>query len=316
MGTPEDQPTEPDKLTKDDKPYLTEHDEPYFDPRESARSYSAAAVVLAGFCFAAIVLVVGAAHDACNGRCDRSVVALITAFLACVVSSFAMALVVAESKRSVRVYWLALIAGSTLAIAGLFALWGVLELVVVLTDDGKSGLRLFAIATFVVTTVIVAVFVLATAVNVQRSMAKWGRVVAGGRKPAVLAKWLVAGQTGLGLLTFVVALLSGVKDAPAYWIAGPELLVLLVAVCSIVWISSFGTPRGPQGSACDAGPHVRRSPSDRFRRPPRDVADRRVDRGQASPVGRLISTGAVGSESHSRTLSSSNNRIGAFLFRC
>jgi hypothetical protein len=79
---------------------------PFFNPAESARSYAAGAFVLAGFCFAAIVLIIGKAADAPVAY-EPVLAALLAAFLGCVVSAFLLALLAGQTHRTERSFWLA-----------------------------------------------------------------------------------------------------------------------------------------------------------------------------------------------------------------
>lgn len=158
------------------KPLLDgEHDPrepPFFSPHDASRSYSSIASVVAGFCFAGIVLLVSLEQER-PGQLDRVVGAMLTAFVGLVLSAFLMAIVAGQTRPSTRSFWLALWAGVSLATAALFALWAIAELIWVVFSDvnvAGSGEDLTGLVryVFVVTSILVCAFVTAAAIDLRR----------------------------------------------------------------------------------------------------------------------------------------------------
>lgn len=215
---------------------------PYFDPIEAARSFSAGAFVLAGFSFAAIVLIVNLeASQPATVQYERPVGALVTAFIGCVVSAFLMAVLVGQteshspprasaSSRS-RKFWLALLASVSLSSACLMALWGVTDLIGAVfaeSDDLLVGVK----AVFVVAGLITVCFVSNTGVDLLRVVGAERRIPRALKaQPAAI----VAGG--------IVALGTGVSEkTPVYVVAGCELVALVFAVGVALWLATFGRP--------------------------------------------------------------------------
>lgn len=145
---------------------------PFFSPIEAAGSYVGAATVLAGFCFTAVVLIV-TLEQSRPGDFDRAVVALLTAFLGLVLSGFLQAVVAGQMRRSRRTFWLALLAGVSLASSALFALWGVCEIINVVFSrpaGGRQGEDLVELVSwvFVIGSIAITAFVANVGVNLRR----------------------------------------------------------------------------------------------------------------------------------------------------
>ena len=239
-----------------------------FRPHEAARAYASAAAVLAGFCFAAVVFIVGIQQGTSNFMAlarvqaeaqafpeaianvdatakaaflqrvsptyrhldlarlkqlypgsydkqlvlarkntrkrakhiadaqskqleaktlgpksfDRAIGALLTAFVGLVISSLLMARVGARAgtedpdRRGVggdpirRTLWLVLLGSTGLATSGLFALWGLAELVDVVFKDNGAAITLVWLV-FVATSILAAAFVTAAASDLRAAEA-------------------------------------------------------------------------------------------------------------------------------------------------
>ena len=146
---------------------------PFFNPVETAGSYVTAAAVLAGFSFTAVILIVGNLEQARPGAFDRAVGALLTAFLGLVLSGFLQAIVAGQMRRSRRTFWLALVAGVSLATSALFALWGVCEIIDVVfraPGEGRRGENLVDLVSwlFILGSIGIAMLVANVGVNLRR----------------------------------------------------------------------------------------------------------------------------------------------------
>jgi energy-converting hydrogenase Eha subunit A len=247
---------------------------PYFDPTEAARSFSAGAFVLAGFSFAAIVLIVNLeASEPATVQYERPVGALVTAFLGCVVSAFLMAVLVGQTKSHApagtsqpkpstdppagpdppapaprasvssrnRKFWLAFLASVSLSSACLMALWGVSDLIGAVfaeSDDLLVGVKVV----FVVAGLITVCFVSNTGVDLLRVVKAERRI------PRAL--WA---QPAAMFAGGVVALGIGVSETtPVYVVAGCELAALVCAVGVALWLATFGRPEDWDAKVAEA----------------------------------------------------------------
>lgn len=221
---------------------------PFSNPHETARSYSSAAGVLAGFCFAAIVLLINLQQEA-PGRFGSAVGALLTAFLGFVLSAFLSALVAGQTRRSTRSFWMAHLAGITLAISALFALWGLGDVVAVVfstsdTDLMRDNADLITLvrAVFIVASVLVSAFVAATGVDLLR--------IAGERNLSDKGTDLVAVALIAVLAAAFLAHLFDVSDKkPIDVIAYFALGALVLAVLGVLYLSSFGRLQDVRGKS-------------------------------------------------------------------
>ena len=245
---------------------------PYFDPTEAARSFSAGAFVLAGFSFAAIVLIVNLeASQPTTVQYERPVGALVTAFIGCVVSAFLMAVLVGQtespspprasqpkpstdspaapgspalragaSSRS-RKFWLALLASVSLSSACLMALWGVTDLigeVFANSDDLLVGVKVV----FVVAGLITVCFVSNTGVDLLR--------VVNAERRIARALWAQPAAIFVGAGIALVTHPS--EKTPVYAVAAGELLALLLAVGVALWLATFGRPEDWEANIAEA----------------------------------------------------------------
>lgn len=203
---------------------------PFFNPRQSASSYSGGAFVLAGFTFAAIVLLVTLEAAKPGLTYQRAVGALLTAFLGCVISAFLMALVAGQTNdRSTRTFWLALLASITLASSSLLALWGLADMVGAVFSKSGAVLTLVRV-TFLAAVVLVVCFISSTGVDLLRvahAKEKFG--------------WLLLAQAAavvLGVVVVLVLELSG--GTSVYATATTQLGALTLAVVAALGLATFG----------------------------------------------------------------------------
>lgn len=217
---------------------------PFFNPHDTARSYSSTAAVLAGFCFAAIVLLINLQQSA-PGRFGSAVGALLTAFLGLVISAFLSALVAGQTRVSTRSFWMAHLAGITLATSGLFALWGLVDVVAVAFSNADVALDADVISllhwVFVVASGLISAFVWAASVNLRR--------IAGAKQLKGNAIALaVIGVAGMLVAKWLFATMFGVSETkPIDTIAYVQLGALVVAVLGALCLSSFGQLQDPRG---------------------------------------------------------------------
>jgi len=246
---------------------------PFFDPAEASRGYAAGGFVLAGFCFAAIVLILKDAA-AYPDRYGPSLSALLTAFLGCVVSAFVLSLVTGQTRRSERSFWLGLLGGITLGTAALFALWGVSELIRVASiKKPDAAVITLSYGVFAAAGIVVSGFILVIGIDLwriainddmkryagggQTRLHDWGPLTQEDPQRAGLldeAKkelarylqreigWLLGAQ-GLAFVVPFVALLpvhdSG-KSVVVQGVAWLELAVLVGAVVAALALSAAG----------------------------------------------------------------------------
>lgn len=203
---------------------------PFFAPPEASRSFSAGAFVLAGFCFAAIVLLVTLETSQPYLTYERPVGALLTAFLGCVVSGFLMALVVGQTRGDTpRTFWLALLGSITLSSSCLLALWGLADLVGIVFSSAE-GLRNLVRGVFLVAGLLTLCFVSNTGVDLLRVIEK-----------EVLIPWLLGAQPVGAMTAGIVVGASAVSEKTSiYLVAGFELLALMFAVGVAVYLATFG----------------------------------------------------------------------------
>jgi hypothetical protein len=253
---------------------------PYFDPTEAARSFSAGAFVLAGFSFAAIVLLVNLeASQPATVQYERPVGALVTAFIGCVVSAFLMAVLVGqtESRSSTgasqpkpspdppaapdpaaapgapaptprsgassraRKFWLALLASVSLSSACLMALWGITDLIGEVFSK-SDDLLVGVKVVFVVAGLITVCFVSNTGVDLLR--------VVNAERRIARALWAQPAAIVAGAVIALVAHAS--EKTPIYAVAGGELLALLLAVGVALWLATFGRPEDWEAPIAEA----------------------------------------------------------------
>jgi len=223
---------------------------PFFNPGEAARGYAAGAFVLAGFCFAAIVLTLAPAGPAPEGALS----ALLTAFLGCVVSAFVLALVAGQTHRSERSFWLALLGGICLGTSALFALWGVSELIRValeLKQSSDAPVVDLTYGAFVVASLVVSAFIVVIGIdlsrigfNKERARLKKARSacsVAG--EPSFEAELrLESGVlSGIALLAWFVPLIAfSVAEVDVAVLAWFALIMLTAAVGAALTLSATG----------------------------------------------------------------------------
>jgi len=203
---------------------------PAFAPPEAARSFSAGAFVLAGFCFASIVLLVQLELSERSLAYERPVGALLTAFLGCVISGFLMSIVVGQThQQSDRTFWLALMASIALASSCLIALWGLADLVAGVFET-SNGLPALVRGAFVVAGVLAACFVSNTAVDLLRMKLAADRV------------WvLLAAQAVAVVVGVFSAIGAGASSGSSiYLVAGVQLLALMMTVAVAVHLATFG----------------------------------------------------------------------------
>ncbi len=99
----------------------------HYDVRDASESYSNIAAVLAGFAFAAIVLVVQIPNlpkGAENFR-DWATISFLVAFIGCLLSAFTFALVHGEEMLSPRSHTVALLGGCGFLVSANLVLWGI-----------------------------------------------------------------------------------------------------------------------------------------------------------------------------------------------
>lgn len=232
-------PTDPGRVPGE----LSPDQAAFFDPRETARSYAGSAAVLAGFCFAAIVLLINLQQHA-PGRFGNAVGALLTAFLGLVLAAFLLALVAGQSRLGARTFWLAHVAGTMLATSALFALWGIADVVAVAFARVRIALDADLITllrvVFLVASVLITAFIGATSVNLRR--------IAGttSLRRATLALGASA-LVGVGLGLVFADWLDVSESKPIDLIAYADLIALLVAVSGALWLWSFGRLDTPKG---------------------------------------------------------------------
>jgi hypothetical protein len=103
----------------------------HYDVRKSSESYSNIATVLAGFAFAAVVLVVQSplpnVTDAALLR-DWATIAFLLAFFGCIVASFTFSVVAGEQKLASRSHAMALLGGAGFAVSTVYVFWGLVAL--------------------------------------------------------------------------------------------------------------------------------------------------------------------------------------------
>lgn len=203
---------------------------PDFAPPEAARSLSAGAFVLAGFSFAALVLLVSLETGKPGLTYQRPVGALITAFLGCVVSAFLLALVVGQTRGdSSRTFWMALMGSITLSSSSLLALWGVTDLVG-LVFSSAEGLVSLVRGVFLVAGLLALCFVSKTGVDLLR--------VAGAEHKISWVLWAQPGAMILGA-ALAVFVFDVSEQTPIYVIAAFQLVALTFAVGVAVYLATF-----------------------------------------------------------------------------
>ena len=105
----------------------------HYDVREASKNYSNIASVLAGFAFAAVVLVVQSTLPANVPAAiilrDLSSIAFLLAFFGCIVSAFTFSVVAGEEALTPRSHSMAFIAGSGFALSAICIFWGLATLI-------------------------------------------------------------------------------------------------------------------------------------------------------------------------------------------
>ena len=116
----------------DNHPNAPEKSIPHYDVRIASQSYSNIATVLAGFAFAAVVLVVQQnPPDVPNATLlrDWATIAFLLAFFGCLVAAFTFAVVTGEEELAPRSHTMALLGGGGFALATVYVIWGLVVLV-------------------------------------------------------------------------------------------------------------------------------------------------------------------------------------------
>jgi hypothetical protein len=219
----------------------------WFKPHEAARSYASAAAVLAGFCFAAVVLIVSLEQGAINlqasgqvdlalepGDLDRAVGALLTAFLGLVLSSFLFARVGGQPEPVQRGFWSVLLASVGLATSALFALWGLSELIDVVLD--RDEVHTLVRWVFVATSVLAASFVAAAACD------RFGTEIEDAQRPWAMLLLVLTAALGGFCVFFLGLRLSGSPDlgsaTPIDRIAKIQIVGFVIVVLAALGLSS------------------------------------------------------------------------------
>lgn len=104
-----------------------------YDVRIASQSYSNISAILAGFAFAAFVLVVQSKLPKENLQTlqtlrDRATIGFIAAFFGCILSSFTFAVIAGDREYGPRSHYMATLGGCGLAISTGFVLWSVIAL--------------------------------------------------------------------------------------------------------------------------------------------------------------------------------------------
>lgn len=103
----------------------------HYDVRTASQSYSNVATVIAGFAFAAVVLVVQSklpnVPDATLLR-DWATIALLLAFFGCLGAAFTFAVVSGEEMLAPRSHAMALLGGAGFAVSTVYVFWGLVLL--------------------------------------------------------------------------------------------------------------------------------------------------------------------------------------------
>lgn len=137
----------------------------HYDVVKAAPGYANLASVLAGFAFAAVILVVQeAASNSNNYLREQVAVAFIIAFFGCLLASFSLSLVVGEEKADTRAYIVALPAATVFSIGAMHIFWGLVILTKRLNSDMVNTL---VDAIFFVAAVVTPLFLIFTATDAQ-----------------------------------------------------------------------------------------------------------------------------------------------------
>jgi hypothetical protein len=100
----------------------------FFNVRVASQGYANIAGVLAGFAFAAIVLIVQSSGSASSNLKHVSILGFLVSFFGCVISSFAFTLIAGEELLTPRANHMALFAGTGFAVALNMLLWSLAAL--------------------------------------------------------------------------------------------------------------------------------------------------------------------------------------------
>ncbi|HDP98384.1 MAG TPA: hypothetical protein ENN22_04265 [bacterium] len=105
----------------------------HYDVRSASQTYSNIAAVLAGFAFAAVVLVVQIPTLLNNANApilrDRATIALLIAFFGCVAAAFTFGVVAGEEKLALRSHAIALCGGTGFSLSSGYIFWGLASLI-------------------------------------------------------------------------------------------------------------------------------------------------------------------------------------------
>jgi hypothetical protein len=127
---------------------------PHYEVRTASQSYSNIAAVLAGFAFAAVILVVQTTPPASSESAvifrDLATIAFLMAFIGCVVSGFVFATVTGEEILAPRSHTMALLGGMGFSISSNLVMFGLATLTkIFLSPDITSFVKvIFPIAMF------------------------------------------------------------------------------------------------------------------------------------------------------------------------
>lgn len=132
-------------------PHNADHETPHYDITVASQTYSNIATVLAGFAFAAVVLVVQESNVAPDQQFlqQRATIAFLVSFLGCIVTAFLFAVIGGESKHVPRSNTIALIGAAGLALSTVYVVWGLGTLINVFLGREIASLAIYILLAIV-----------------------------------------------------------------------------------------------------------------------------------------------------------------------
>jgi hypothetical protein len=145
-----------------------------WDCRESAKSYANIASVLAGFAFAAVILVVQTPLDKNTNPLlslllDWTSIAFLISVFGCIVSSFVFSLISGEDRVSPRALTLMLLGGSGFSISGAYIFWGLSTITTLFLSENVSHISRLI---FISTSLLVPVYLISIVVDIFANLNK------------------------------------------------------------------------------------------------------------------------------------------------
>lgn len=118
---------------------------PHYEVRTASQSYSNIAAVLAGFAFAAVVLVVQIPNLPHNYSAnadslrDWATISFLVAFAGCILSAFTFAVVAGEEILAPRSHTMALLGAAGFAVSANLIIWGLVTLIKIFLSQNVYG---------------------------------------------------------------------------------------------------------------------------------------------------------------------------------